>query len=127
MIAVSAVIRLAISAGRFSSKIFLHGFADIADNPLAQPADKIESKRGGNADDNNDSQQPVKIGRRISTAFYKALIDHQPQAIGNGKGRGGGSHQCHQGKQDLARIADCEGRNHPQAAEFRLFLRRFRR
>ena len=54
MIAVSAVMRLAISAGRFSSKkrgasrsrLLLHRDADVAHDPFTKPADEVKPERG---------------------------------------------------------------------------------
>ena len=130
---VSDVIRDEISRGLFSSKkagceaqeIALHGEADIGDDPLAQPRNRIEANRRADCQHHDQQREVFEPARDVFglAAAREAAVDDQLDRGRKAQRRRSGNHQGRPGGRYPARIGDGRRPDHSQRAKAAAGLR----
>ena len=100
-----------------------HIVAQISDQALAQPVDKIIARCGRNGQDRSDRNHHEKIFiDEGGIVRRKSQINHAPRTKGYGKGCQRGGHKCNQRRDHNTAIARQIGREHSQGFQVTPFF-----
>ena len=96
----------------------IHGLANVGDDPLPQPGDRVVAGEGKGGEQGEDTEQGNEIlVEQLSIGCAEPIVDHPSDRLTDGQCRGGGTGQGDDGEHDLQAIGPREWHQATQGAD----------